>query len=436
MRTRQRAPRLLWLVWLCLYPTVYGCSGTRVHRAFCEEDCRENYEEDCKPICNLDPPPDAADLDSAQTPQASGDSGTPAPKDDDPSKAPAAMDDTDGEDSDAMSDEKEPVATFSCGSRCSAALCDTTTGMCGRCTEDDQCPEAFAYCQDGDCVGCIENEHCASAETPYCALDGNLCVECLEHEHCTSPERAQCTDNHCIPCTAAEHCTSPDFPVCEANVCSGCQSDDDCTRFGDGNGVCDLTSGACVECTEQAADACCVDGPNGCEARVCASETATCTDRMPGSALPCERCIADAECMEGHACVKQQFNSDGRMVELEGHYCLPLATTDACFERAPFSTRVEPVTTVSGTETVICGLRSTTCPAYTGHEADTCTAEDAMDPEACGYPGLKDAFCDLYESSSDGNVQVFLCKMRCIGPPDCKEGYDCINSRCEPRLGL
>lgn len=158
-----------------------------------------------------------------------------------------------------------------CGA--AAPSCDPRGECVAACSEAAPCAEGVCDPAFAACVDCVTADDCTDAERPLCNGAGR-CVECNVADDCGAAQPF-CVDGRCEECVANTDCgpggaCSPDLE-CQ----SLCTADADC---GDGdNRHCDVASGACRECVEDAH--CTQDGDNP----VCV-------------AFQCEECRVDADC--------------------------------------------------------------------------------------------------------------------------------------------
>ncbi len=187
-------------------------------------------------------------------------------------------------------------------------LCDR--GQCVRCKIEggvDSCeaddPElrcSFGECQeacDGGCAGMGEGGLCTDGQCVQCVVDaqcegngnGNvcdkvrgLCVPCANDDDCEEkgPLRVHCSYAfECVECLVSDDCKEQPAR-CSNNECvPKCCEDADC----EADTFCDLTSGECGGCTEDAQ----------CAGRQCAFGM-------------CVNCSEIAPCQDGYTC-----NADG-----------------------------------------------------------------------------------------------------------------------------
>ena len=111
------------------------------------------------------------------------------------------------------------------------------------CSDSSSCPADAPVCSDGVCGPCNgDNTACASfhGSTPVCAASGG-CVECVANTDCGNAATPYCGPaNSCVECLTSSNCTPK---ICNAtNMCVACQANSDC-----GSGICDTSSGTCVD---------------------------------------------------------------------------------------------------------------------------------------------------------------------------------------------
>lgn len=96
------------------------------------------------------------------------------------------------------------TTTCTSNSDCSGntPICNTTTGTCVQCLENNDCP-AGQICQNNECVvgtACSSNSDC-SGSTPYCDTTTGTCVQCIENSDCSSGQA--CSNNVCTACDSS-----------------------------------------------------------------------------------------------------------------------------------------------------------------------------------------------------------------------------------------
>ena len=228
--------------------------------------------------------------------------------------------------------------------------------------------------------------------TPLCDENTNQCVECLDHSDCTDNATARCDAGVCKPCDDSSQCTNSDSTACDAKT------------------------GECVECLNE----------EHCDEHVCHPATKTCTNIPARELHACEACEYDAQCQVGQVCVETKYSYPEEGVV--GTFCLwkhdapPPGPNGTCgLSSRPFA-KTSPVTSVDGEETIVCELRTTTCPALLQHgtEVPDCTTP-FTDDAACGAPGFNDGRCRYKDEFN----QTPMCSYPCGGNEDCRPGFTC-----------
>ncbi len=95
------------------------------------------------------------------------------------------------------------------------SACDSTSGQCVECTNNEPCTVATKPICDlalKKCGGCKDNEACKAKNPmrPAC-LPGGDCAECDKHLDCPMPAAAACEMNKCVPCTTDDQCAGRGF---------------------------------------------------------------------------------------------------------------------------------------------------------------------------------------------------------------------------------
>jgi hypothetical protein len=125
--------------------------------------------------------------------------------------------------------------------------CDTATHLCVECGVDADCRGAGQVCRAQQCLStCTDNSQCPPA-APTCDIARAFCIRCGQDGDCP-PSLPVCNvaTGQCVDCTSNDTCASP-LARCDRsrNVCVQCLISDDCPP-GEAS-ICDPTRGACVE---------------------------------------------------------------------------------------------------------------------------------------------------------------------------------------------
>jgi hypothetical protein len=261
---------------------------------------------------------------------------------------------------------------------------------------------------DGGCVGC-------TGDTPYC--DDGECVACADDEHCAP---GVCIRGVCEGCRFPSDCTEPTASRCSAaKTCDSCQENSDCSHLD--TKVCD--EGTCVACTAENSTHCGF-GPGG-SSYVCEVQQKVCsTSATRRSAGLCEACVSDEQCGSGQLCVLQKFDDPEEGEQDVGWFCVyreDASETNApngdCTNLKPYVSTLAASTSIGGVTATVCGLRATTCPAYRAFSNVSCAG--VGDDASCGDPRFDDGVCQMLSAST------FLCTVPCLSPIDCDSGSDC-----------
>lgn len=322
----------------------------------------------------------------------------------------------------------------------SIALMATVASLLGGCPTTVRCGDAETFdgtrCVpfDGDSGmsdvpmdGAVGDVPCGGTCTSpeVCDTVSGDCVDCVEDEDCDVGSRgAACVDNACVACDDNMDCTTVGASACgDDNTCGGCGDDMDCMHLA-ATPACDVPTTTCVECNSNAD---CTTANEGCDL-----STHTCEGYTPGDAALCEPCLADAHCMTGQVCAPTEFPV-GSGTEV-GNFCLwrLLAAApgpdDDCLTVPPYR-RIDGVTTVDGEEVDVCSPQVSTCAALGDFDGPACTERGEAD-DACGIDGLDDGFCP----ATGGAVCTVGCTSfrdcPCTIEGDCSRQYDCTAGRC------
>jgi len=257
------------------------------------------------------------------------------------------------------------------------------------------------------------SDDCSGA-TPICDPARELCVECLVATDCRDSAKPYCDTAaaKCVACSKQSECSDPVASTCTAGACTACKADADCSNI-TGKGVCD--AGTCVQCTGKKFAACGMDAGTPL---VCDSLKRICTTSKQQSAGLCVACVTDAQCKLGQACVLDKFGSPVKDVGYFCHWKKGDAAHGApadCFSTGkPYAGTQVDVTSIDGSVSDICGLRSSTCIANNQFSALDCSVASAPSDSACGVAPPKDAKCAQVPSSSS-----YRCTMTCLSDEDC-----------------
>ena len=226
--------------------------------------------------------------------------------------------------------------------------CGSTDDPGESCENHSDCTKDFAsYCSpEEECVECVENEHC---EEGYICTDDFVCEEvhvtegCTSHDDCAESGARYCdlASGDCVECVENEHCEegyicADDFACEEVDVTEECTSHDDCAESG--AQYCDLASGDCVEC---------VENEHWEEGYICADEfvceeedvTEECTshnDCTESDAQYCDlhsgdcvECVENEHCEEGYICTGEFVCEEEEVAE---HGSFEITVTGAVSE--------------------------------------------------------------------------------------------------------
>ena len=187
----------------------------------------------------------------------------PSCDDDQECEAPAPVCD-DGEC--AGCSEDDDCESFDAQTLCDVDGDQAGRGACVECLGDEGCSLPTPHCVGGACEECETSADCnADADRPQCDLGTRKCVACTDGEACAGrgDRRALCderstsaTHGQCVQCLEHEHCGNPE-PQCDAATgsCEVCSDNDACEgRDDDGtassNATCARTRNVrpCVQC--------------------------------------------------------------------------------------------------------------------------------------------------------------------------------------------
>jgi hypothetical protein len=202
-----------------------------------------------------------------------------------------------------------------------ASRCDTATGRCGACQQDSDCDQFDHSVHNG--TGGWSGSGDPSEMLDYACVAGQ-CVQCRDDASC--PDGFACRDSVCtLPCWSDQSCYSFSKAVCDlsSGECVPCSQDADCAHFdpGTSNPALYCLAGQCVRCRTDAdcgANATCAAagvcvltiqigaacesspsayGSEGCKAGVCLAEFWGFADGY------CTKgCASDAACPAGSHC--------------------------------------------------------------------------------------------------------------------------------------
>jgi hypothetical protein len=133
--------------------------------------------------------------------------------------------------------------------RADAPICGEDN-KCRGCEGNDECDDSTApICgASGQCIsGCTDSTECSDA-TPYCNDLSGVCEACevpRDDALCNArdEDKPYCGPaGECVACLDNTQCTTAEAPICgDDNACRACQEHDEC-----GSSACDRGTGACV----------------------------------------------------------------------------------------------------------------------------------------------------------------------------------------------
>lgn len=284
----------------------------------------------------------------------------------------------------------------------------------------DACKGATPICDTttNTCVACIKSSDCKGS-TPSCDVTTNTCVECAKSSDCKDSAKPLCdtTAKQCVACLAQGDCKAATASACNSGVCTACTKDEECTGIA-GKGVCD--AGTCVQCTGKNFAAC---GQDTGTPLVCDSLMRTCSSNKQGSAGLCLPCVSDAQCRTGQMCALDQFGNPSQQV---GYFChwkkgdtANGAPTSCVATGRPYVGTQVNVTSIDGTTSDICSLRSSTCVARNQFSSKDCSVTASPSDALCGVSPPNDAKCAAFDATN------FRCTMTCLSDDDCPSPASC-----------
>jgi hypothetical protein len=233
---------------------------------------------------------------------------------------------------------------------------------------------------------CTGPSDCKDPNRPFCAA--GTCVGCQSDAGTCPAGRGVCdpSSGACVECTANAQCTKPEAPLCTNKACAACAGDNaGCAARDPAHPVC-APSGRCAECAanDQCKTAgkpfCVMEACVGCDKAgptACAGTTPVCNPQSGG----CAECLADTDCKTATApfCVANK--------------CVACATAPAgrCAMRNPMVPACGPTGACVECNTSadcafdpnrpICNTTTLTCAACTA-DAE-CVAKAGADPGVC-----------------------------------------------------
>ncbi|MFC1610208.1 hypothetical protein ACFL6C_04570 [Myxococcota bacterium] len=286
-------------------------------------------------------------------------------------------------------------------SDCPGQYCNVLTGDCVECLNEDHCPVG-QRCQSnwtcGSSTGCVTDADCGGLR---CNVSSGQCVQCLDASDC--PPNHVCRDNACFV---------------DENQNPGCADQTDCNPYGL---VCNTETGECEAC--EVTDP--LTGADTCPADlVCDPTTGRCSPGSgpgPGDGT----CLTPADC-GGQACVIGM--------------CMPCFMDELCLDF------LNPVPKICDFETGMCidpeCETADQCPAgqgcYNGHcgecwDSSECRVGEVCVEGVCG-PCTNSSQCPPGEEcNTDQGVCVppepgtVEFGELCSGTGDCKSGLTCLD---------
>jgi hypothetical protein len=228
---------------------------------------------------------------------------------------------------------------------------------------------------------------CKDPSRPFC--QAGVCTGCQSADAGTCPSpRGICdsTSGACVECTTAAQCTKPEAPLCTNHQCAPCAGNNAaCATRDPAHPVC-AASGRCAECT--ANDQCKTAGKTFCVMEACvgcqAAGPTACTGTTPvcnATSGACVECLADTDCKTptapfcaGNKCVPCGMATAGKCA-MTNPLVPACGPTGACVEcNTSADCAFDP-------NRPICNTADLTCRGCT---ADTeCVAKSGADPGVC-----------------------------------------------------
>ena len=118
------------------------------------------------------------------------------------------------------------------------------------CNAGQSCPLPSLFCDpsSGQCVACVSDGNCGSADRPRCDVALHVCVECGATQDCAAGWLCEPNTRTCVEaCTSSGSCRDA-APTCDTTrgICASCSGNASC----DGNAkpYCDPSTDRCVAC--------------------------------------------------------------------------------------------------------------------------------------------------------------------------------------------
>lgn len=190
-------------------------------------------------------------------------------------------------------------ASAGAGGSCANGFFPDPSLGCVQCTSDAGCDGAHPFCVAGACVECGVSSDCGAGES--CFPENHECEpSCASSDDCSSGDASLCDvpSGACVECVDSTQCQQG---VCNPTfgICAECLGSEDCAA---GEPYCQVDEGRCRECL---ADVHCAPGDicsgHHCAPATCASD-ADCAEDEPRCDVPsgsCRECLSDADCAGG-----------------------------------------------------------------------------------------------------------------------------------------
>ncbi len=220
----------------------------------------------------------------------------------------------------------------------------------------------------------------------------------------------------CVECKNSSDC--PDSKYCAEMTCVQCTNENHCST--PQASKCEANS--CVQCSEGAdcahlngnlrgcAEGVCVGCATDADCQnsfVCDLRTHTCSTTIKfNSQDGCKPCVSLSSCKRDFACVPLEFKQ-----QPQGYYCMPVATSDNC--SSPYGYGSDERLDISDTSVVVCvpDEKLTTCDAIFQYKK-VCT----LSGNECDAPGSS---CEQF---GQGN---FACTYPCLNDKYCRSSVTC-----------
>ena len=295
------------------------------------------------------------------------------------------------------------------------------------CEGNEDCLNAIASrCEEGMCIGCMEDGDCAHIEGKTKCSEIHECVECKENRDCEGGKK--CVGNECVECEENSECEDEGASRCEGGECVGCEEDGDCAHI-EGKTKCNEQEHRCVECK--------VD--EECEGGRCRG--GECVECIEDEDCRCE----DVGCNSHRVCIGNECRDECMECERDEECEAALGSNYYCVIDDIYSST--PAHCAKEAQNGSCdrgkmAVLTRTNAGSSIEQKEVCIVGEGMSCEGLGEIGVScniddNALCGVDSVNEDSTCRGGECTYVCVDsestPHDewCPEGWHCGGIYCE-----